>query len=40
LYLALNIVWNLVSVFVLAEQRRLQGVSRGQHADYVAMVGL
>jgi hypothetical protein len=35
-----NAVWRMTSVFVFVDQTRLSGVSRGQFADYVAMVGL
>lgn len=35
-----NVVWTLSRVFVIVDQTRLRGVSRGQFADYVAMVGL
>jgi hypothetical protein len=33
-------VWSFALVYVVIDQRRLQGVTRGQLADYVAMVGL
>jgi hypothetical protein len=33
-------IWNLTRVFVVVDETRLAGVSRGQMADYVAMVGL
>jgi hypothetical protein len=35
-----NIAYPFSRVFVIVDQRRLQGVTRGQLADYVAMVGL
>jgi hypothetical protein len=34
------VVWQLAHVFVVVDQSRLQGVSRGQLADYVALGGL
>jgi hypothetical protein len=34
------VVWELGRVFVIADQRRMQGVTIGQLADYVAMAGL
>jgi hypothetical protein len=33
-------VWELGRVFVIADQRRMRGVTIGQLADYVAMAGL
>jgi len=39
-HLALNMVSTLRRVFVVVDQQRLQGVSRGQLADYVSLVGL
>jgi hypothetical protein len=33
-------VWSFALVYVVIDQKRLQGVTRGQLADYVAMVGL
>jgi hypothetical protein len=33
-------VWTFSRVFVVVDQRRLHGVTRGQLADYVGMVGL
>ena len=39
-HLTLNAVWDISRVFVIVDQTRLKGVSRGQLADYVAMVGL
>jgi hypothetical protein len=39
-HLQSNVVWKFSRIFVIADQRRLQGVSRGQFADYVAMIGL
>ena len=38
-HLVFNSIWTFSSVFVIVDQRRLQGVTRGQLADYVAMVG-
>jgi hypothetical protein len=38
--LRLDLVRTFSTVFVVVDQRRLQGISRGQLADYVAMVGL
>ena len=35
-----SVVWQLGHVFVVVDQTRLKGVSRGQLADYVAMVAL
>ena len=35
-----DVVYFLGTVFVVADASRLQGVTRGQFADYVAMVGL
>jgi hypothetical protein len=35
-----SVVYGLGQVFVIVDQRRLHEVSRGQFADYVAMVGL
>ena len=35
-----NIAWTFSAVYVVTDERRLQGVSQGQFADYVAMVGL
>jgi hypothetical protein len=32
--------WSLERVFVIVDQRRLHGVTRGQLADYISMVGL
>jgi hypothetical protein len=37
---ARTMVWAFRYVYVVVDQRRLQGVTRGQLADYVAMVGL
>jgi hypothetical protein len=39
-HLLLSHVWALSVVYEVVDQDRLQGVSRGQFADYVAMVGL
>jgi hypothetical protein len=39
-HLMLAHIWSLSVVYVIADQSRLQGLSRGQFADYVAMVGL
>ena len=38
--LIMNAVWAIYRVFVIVDQRQLHSVSRGQLADYVAMVGL
>ncbi len=38
-HLEFDTVWTFSRVFVIVDERRLQGVSRGQLADYVAMVG-
>jgi hypothetical protein len=38
--IAFNAVSTFWTVFVVVDQTRLQGVTRGQLADYVAMVGL
>lgn len=38
--LATNTIATLFTVFVVVDQTRLQGVTRGQFADYIAMVGL
>jgi hypothetical protein len=38
--LVLGLVRTFSTVFVVVDQRRLQGISRGQLADYVGMVGL
>jgi len=35
-----NVVWVFSRVFVIADQRRLRGVTLGQFADYAAMAGL
>jgi hypothetical protein len=35
-----GVVWQLAHVFVVVDQTRLSGVTRGQLADYVAMVAL
>jgi hypothetical protein len=35
-----NVVWKFSLVVELADQRRLQGLTLGQFADYLAMVGL
>jgi hypothetical protein len=37
---ARTMVWEFTYVYVVVDQRRLQGVTRGQLADYLAMVGL
>ncbi len=39
-HLTLNFVWDIFRVFVIVDRTRLQGVSRGQIADYIAMVAL
>ncbi len=38
-HLTFDTVWTFWNVFVIVDQRRLQGVKLGQLADYVAMVG-
>jgi hypothetical protein len=38
-HLEFDTVWTFSRVFVIVDERRLQGVTRGQLADYVAMVG-
>jgi hypothetical protein len=35
-----SVIWTFAKVLVVVDRARLQGVSRGQLADYVAMVGL
>lgn len=39
-HLTHNLVWDVFRVFVIVDTTRLQGVSRGQIADYIAMVAL
>jgi len=39
-HLSFNVTWGIYRVFVIVDQTRLQGLSREQVADYVAMVGL
>lgn len=39
-HLAFNVILDMYRVFVIVDQGRLQGVSRAQLADYVAMVSL
>jgi hypothetical protein len=39
-HLSFNIILDIYRVFVIVDQSRLQGVSRGQLADYVAMISL
>lgn len=39
-HLSFNVVWEIYRVFVIVDLTRLQGVTRGQMADYVAMVAL
>ncbi len=39
-HLASNVAWTFAQVFVIADQRRMHGVTLGQFADYVAMVAL
>jgi hypothetical protein len=39
-HLVFSSVWTISRVFVIVDQRRLQGVTVGQLADYVAMSGL
>jgi hypothetical protein len=38
-HLSFGTIWTFSRVFVIVDQRRLQSVTRGQLADYVAMVG-
>jgi hypothetical protein len=38
--LDIGVLWELAHVFVVVDQTRLQGVTRGQLADYVGMVAL
>jgi hypothetical protein len=38
--LQFGVVWSMSRVFVIVDQQRLQGVSRRQFADYIAMVAL
>ncbi len=38
-HLVFNSLWTFSRVFVIVDQRRLQGVTAGQLADYVAMSG-
>jgi hypothetical protein len=37
-YARRNVIWSFTRLLVVVDQTRLQGVSRGQFADYVAMV--
>jgi hypothetical protein len=39
-HLRLNIVYGFFRVFVIADQTRLKGLTIGQFADYVSMIGL
>ncbi len=39
-HILLSKIWGFSYVYVVIDQARLQAVSRGQIADYVAMVGL
>jgi hypothetical protein len=39
-HLLLSKIWSFSNVFVVVDQARLQVVTRGQFADYVALVGL
>jgi hypothetical protein len=39
-HLTLNFVWDIFRVFVIVDRTRLPGISRGQIADYIAMVAL
>ncbi|MEJ0005262.1 MAG: hypothetical protein WDM77_02440 [Steroidobacteraceae bacterium] len=39
-HILLSKIWVLANVYVVVDQARLQGVSRGQIADYIAMVSL
>jgi hypothetical protein len=35
-----NVIWNFTRLLVVVDQKRVQGVTRGQFADYIAMVSL
>jgi hypothetical protein len=39
-YARINVIWGMRQVTVVVDQARLQGVSLGQFADYVALAGL
>ncbi len=39
-HLTADVIYNLANVVAVADQTRLKGISRGQFADYVAMVSL
>jgi len=39
-HILLSKIWSFEYVFVIADQARLHGMTMGQFADYVAMVGL
>ena len=39
-HILLSKIWGFSYVYVVIDQARLQAISRGQLADYVAMVGL
>jgi hypothetical protein len=39
-HIILNFIWDIHRAIVAVDQTRLPGVTRGQLADYVAMVGL
>lgn len=39
-HITTNVVYALSGVFIIADQMRLHGLTRGQFADYVSMVGL
>jgi hypothetical protein len=39
-HIVLNVEWEFWRVFVIVDQTRLRDVTRGQFADYVALVGL
>jgi hypothetical protein len=39
-YARRNVIWNFTRLLVVVDQTRLRGVSRGQFADYIAMVSL
>jgi hypothetical protein len=39
-HILLSKIWGFSYVYVIVDQARLQSISRGQFADYVAMVGL
>jgi hypothetical protein len=39
-YVKRNIIWSFTRLLVVVDRRQLQGLSRGQFADYIAMVTL